>query len=411
MPWMETPVPNQRLQFLADYERKERPVAQLARQYAISRKTAYKWIARYAAEGPAGLVDASRAPKHHPQQVPEAMVEQILALRDEFGWGARKLRVMLEAKPSERPWPAISTIEQILKDHGRVIGRPKRRRVPVQSQPFVACDGPNSLWCCDFKGHFLTGDGQRVYPLTITDAFSRYVLCCQALEHCDYESVRPIFRQVFQEYGLPVAIRSDNGPPFASRAVAGLSRLSVEWIKLGIVVERIDPGHPEQNGRHERMHLTLKQETASPPAGTWRAQQQRFEAWRQRFNHVRPHEALGMATPASVYGRSPRPCPAQTPSVVYPAGWPTRRVQCDGDFWWQHQPVFLSEVLAGEPVGLERVDERYWRVWLGPVWLGVFDSQTLGMLRAAQVRRRGWLRPDSSQARPSAALQDAPARE
>jgi transposase InsO family protein len=408
MPWKETRVSEQRMMFITEYEFEEESMAELCRKYGISRKTGYKWFARWRDEGTRGLSDHSRAPLHHPNKVLAWQVEAILAARDRWGWGPKKLRVLLSRERSGIVWPAISTIEQILKDHARVIPRKKRRRVPPQTQPLAHCDGPNAVWCCDFKGHFATADGQRCYPLTITDGFSRYLLRCQGLAQSDYVAVRPIFEWAFREYGLPRAIRSDNGPPFASRAVAGLSRLSLWWIKLGIEPERIEPGKPQQNGRHERMHLTLKQQTASPPASTARKQQQRFDEFRREYNGIRPHEALGMQTPESVYEASPQPYPRREPEVSYPAGWAVRKVQGRGEFYWRGE-VPLSEVLRGETIGLEPVDGRYWRTYFGPVWLGVFDDHTRRMLTRAQLRRQPQLLPRDQQDRPSAALQDDPA--
>lgn len=408
MPWMETRVTEQRMKFVVEYELGEESMAQLCRKYGIARKTGYKWWVRWQVEGAGGLADRSRAPRRHPNQVPAEQVASILAIRDRFGWGPKKLRVLLQRRQPDVRWPALSTIQQILDDHGRVIRRKKRRRVPPQSQPLAHCDGPNAVWCCDFKGYFLTADGRRCCPLTISDGLSRYVLRCQGLERGNHESSRPIFEGAFREYGLPQAIRSDNGAPFASRAVAGLSRLSVWWIKLGIRPERIAPGKPQQNGRHERMHLTLKQATASPPASTARRQQQRFDAFLREFNEIRPHEALAMQTPASVYHPSPRPYPAREPEVTYPDDWAKRKVQCDGDFSWKHEPIFLSEVLYGETVGLEPVDGRYWRAYFGPVSLGVFDAARRRMLTAAQTRRKPDLLACCPKDRPSAPLQDDP---
>jgi putative transposase len=407
MPWMENRVTEQRMKLIAEYEVGLASMAELCRTYGISRKTGYKWLTRWLDEGAGGLADRSRARRHHPNQVKPELVAAILDARDRYGWGPKKLRVILEREQSEIAWPALSTMQQILKENGRVIPRKRRRRVPPQTQPMAHCDGPNAVWCCDFKGHFATGEGRRCHPLTISDGFSRYLLRCQGLKRTTHEMVRPIFQWAFKEYGLPRAIRSDNGAPFASRAVAGLSRLSVWWIKLGIQPDRIEPGKPQQNGRHERMHLTLKQATANPPARTFRRQQSRFDGFRQEFNDVRPHEALGMATPASRYVESSRRYPSREPEMTYPAEWATRKVQCDGDFTWKGTPVFLSEVLQGERIGLEPIDGRHWRAYFGPVYLGVFDAHRRGMLTAAQVRRHPeWVPP--RKARPSAALQDEP---
>jgi len=340
------------MKFVVEYQGGEQSMAELCRQYGVSRKTGYKWLMRWLREGPAGLEDRSRTPHHQPNRVSPEKVAAILAVRDRYGWGPKKLRVLLAREHPQIVWPAISTMEQILKDHGRVIPRKKRRRVPPQMQPLAHCNGSNTVWCCDFKGHFSTGDGQRCYPLTITDGFSRYLFRCQGLPRSNYASVWPIFECAFREYGLPQAIRSDNGPPFASRALRGLSRLSVWWIKLGIEPERIEPGKPQQNGRHERMHLTLKQETATPPASTPRKQQRRFDEFRHVFNHVRPHEALAMRTPASVYEPSPHEYPKRLAELHYPPAWRTRKVQRRGEFYWRGE-VPLSEVLTGETIGLE----------------------------------------------------------
>jgi transposase InsO family protein len=410
MPWKETRVSDERMKFVVEYEFEEESMAQLCRKYDISRKTGYKWLARWEADGLVGLADHSRAPLHHPNKVAVGQVSAIVAARDRWGWGPKKLRALLARERPELVWPAISTIEQILKDHARVIPRKKRRRVPPQTQPLAHCVGPNSVWCCDFKGHFATADGQRCYPLTITDGFSRYLLRCHGLDQTDFGAVRPIFEWAFREYGLPQAIRSDNGAPFASRAIGGLSRLSVWWIKLGIEPERIEPGKPQQNGRHERMHLTLKQQTASPPGSTARMQQQRFDKFREEYNQVRPHEALGMKTPASIYQASSRAYPASEPEVQYPDGWVTRKVQKRGEFYWR-AAVLLSEVLSGEMIGLEPVDGRFWRAYFGPKWLGVFDGHHRRMLAAPEVRRRPELLPRDPQDRPSAALQGDPAEE
>ena len=407
MPWRETRVSCERMKFVVAYDRKEQSMAELCRMYGISRKTGYKWVARWLAAGPSGLEDHSRAPHRQARRVSQEKVAAILAIRDRYGWGPKKLRVLLEREHAEVTWPAISTIELILKDHGRVLPRKTRRRVPRQTQPLAHCVGPNAVWCCDFKGHFATGDGRRCYPLTITDGFSRYLIRCQGLTRSDLSSVRPIFTCAFRQYGLPRAIRSDNGPPFASRALAGLSRLSVWWIKLGIRPERIEPGKPQQNGRHERMHLTLKQSTASPPASTFRGQQRQFDAFLAEYNDVRPHEGLDMQTPASVYEASVREYPAREPQMHYPVAWRTRKVQARGEFYWSGE-VPLTEVLTGETIGLEPIDGRYWRVWFGPVWLGVFDAHRRRMLTKIQRRRHPELEPRDPMDRPSAALQDDP---
>lgn len=409
MPWKESCVMDQRMHFVVEYDLDELTMAQLCRQYGISRKTGYKWLARIE-RGPEGLRDLSRAPRHHPNQVPPGIEELVLDLRVAHPtWGPRKLLALLQRRDGRRAWPARSTIAALLRRRGLAAPRKRRRRVPPQEQPFGACDGPNAVWCADFKGWFRTGDGRRCDPLTISDAYSRYLLRCQVLDDCGtYESVWPICQAAFSEYGLPGAIRTDNGPPFASRGVAGLSRLSLEWIKLGIRHERIDAGQPQQNGRHERMHQTLKQDAASPPAANGRSQQRRFDRFSREFNQERPHEALGMATPASVYEPSGRVHPGPVGDLRYPAGWACRRVGTKGKLHWNGREVFLGDVLHRELVGLEPLDGRYWRVYFGPVALGILDEHERRILRPGEALGRGLDVIPQAQEPPSAALQEAP---
>lgn len=328
MPWTESCAMDQRMHFVVEYDWDELTMAELCRKYGISRKTGYKWLTRVEEEGFESFKDRSRAPHHHPNQLTEAVEQAILALRALHPtWGPKKLLRRLQDQDSPKRWPARSTIAEVIRRHGLAWPRKRRRRVVPHEQPFARCDGPNSVWCVDFKGWFRTSDGQRCDPLTISDAFSRYLIRCQAVEDPGLRSVRPVFEAAFREYGLPWAIRSDNGTPFASHGIAGLSRLSVWWIRLGIRPERIEPGQPQQNGRHERMHLTLKNETASPSAATVRRQQQRFDAFQEEYNQQRPHEALELATPASKYQPSARPYPARLPEMAYPTEWACRRVR------------------------------------------------------------------------------------
>lgn len=389
-------------------------LAELCRRFGVSRTTAYKWIERYEIQGVAGLADRSRAPGHHPNAVDELTCERILAARRAHPtWGPRKLLTILERAHPRKDWPVASTIGQMLQREGLSVPRKRCRRVPRDPQPLSAGLAANDVWCIDFKGWFRTGDGRRCDPLTLTDAASRFLLRCRAARHTGHDAVRPLVEAALREYGLPRAIRSDNGPPFASRAVAGLSALSVWWIKLGITPQRIDPGRPDQNGSHERMHLTLKQETANPPARDGRRQQERFDAFRREFNEERPHEGLGMDTPDEHYEPSPRAYPARVGEPQYPgAGWLTRRVQKNGEFSWKHQEVFLSEVLGGETIGLEPLDDRYWRAHFGPVELGLFDSHRRRMMIAAQARRWERSRRAPPGSPPSAALRSGnPAEE
>lgn len=300
----------ERTRFVLEYERGWWTMTDLCAIFGIARETGYYWLRRYQQGGLEALRDQSRMPERHPNQTPAKIERAVLELRREhMRWGPRKLKRVLEREAPERPWPAASTIGAMLAREGLVVARKKRRRAPPYTAPFAAAEEANRVWCADFKGWFQTQDGERVDPLTISDAYSRYLLRCQSVKTTRSEQVGGVFEAAFRECGLPQAIRTDNGVPFASRAIAGLSRLAVWWMKLGIVPERIAAGHPEQNGRHERMHRTLKQETASPPAANWRAQQRAFDRFRREYNEERPHEALDMQTPAAVYTPSQRAYP------------------------------------------------------------------------------------------------------
>jgi putative transposase len=295
-------------------------------------------------------------------------------------WGPRKLKWVLERDQPGPNWPAASTIGGLLKREGLVVARKPRRRTAPYREPLAHADGPNRVWCADFKGWFRTGDGERIDPLTISDAHSRYLLRCQAVEKTNAERARGIFEAAFREYGMPESIRTDNGAPFASQAVAGLSRLAVWWMKLGIVPERIEAGHPEQNGRHERLHRTLKQETAEPAAANRRAQQRAFDRFRQEYNQQRPHQALGMQTPATRYEPSPRAYPARVPEPEYPTTMLVRSVHHQGQIRWKKHEVFLSEVLWGERIGLLPVNEHRFNIYFAQFPIAQFDSRKLRVL-------------------------------
>ena len=375
MPWKESSVLDQRKEFVGEYEGGLVTMAELCRIYEISRETGYKWVQRYQEQGWKGLEDLSRSPQRHPNQTAPELEERIVDLRRAHPrWGARKLRAYLEQRYSRVKWPAASTIGDLLQREGLIIARVLRRKTPPYTQPLAHAGEPNQVWCVDFKGWFRTQDGERIDPLTISDACSRYLLRCQAVERTNTEQVQGIFEATFREYGLPWRMRSDNGAPFASRALAGITRLWVYLMKLGIVLERIEPGHPEQNGRHERMHRTLEEETAQPPAAHRRAQQKAFHRFRWDYNQERPHEALGQKTPASCYQPSPRSYPARIREPEYGTGMQVRRVGLRGGFSWKHESVFLSEALIGERVGLESIDERYFTIYFAEFPLGRFDS-------------------------------------
>jgi putative transposase len=318
MPWKASGVMEEKLRFICEHDLGEKNMTELCHRYGIARETGYVWLRRYRASGLDGLVEYRRAAHRHPNQTPEEIEQMVLELRQaHMHWGPRKLKRILERDEPGRHWPAASTIGALLKREGLVVTRKKRVHTAPYTEPLAHAQQANRVWCADFKGWFYTANGQRIDPLTLSDAYSRYLLRCQAVEKTNTARVQAIFEAAFREYGMPEAIRTDNGPPFASRALAGLSRLAIWWIKLGIVPERIAAGHPEQNGRHERMHRTLKTEAAQPPADTRRQQQQALDRFRQEYNEVRPHEALEMHTPAEVYQPLPRKFPAHVPELQY----------------------------------------------------------------------------------------------
>jgi transposase InsO family protein len=347
----------------------------LCDEFGISRKTGYKWLGRYQAEGASGLQERSSAPLRHGRLLDDEVFSAVLALRERWpSWGARKLRAKLLTQRPELVLPAASTIGAWLQSAGCTSAPSRRRRTPVFPGPFASISAPNDVWCTDFKGWFLTGDGCRCDPLTITDAHSRYLLRCQGVGGQDEGSVQPEFERVFRQFGLPRAIRSDNGVPFASVGAGGLSRLSVWWLKLGIAIERIAPGRPQQNGRHERMHRTLKAETASPPAQSLAAQQARFDQFSAEFNNERPHEGLGQLVPASIYVASPRPYPSHLREIAYDADTAVRRVRSDGQIKWSGGMIYVGEVLVGELVGVSETHLGDWLVRFAGVDLGYIDS-------------------------------------
>jgi transposase InsO family protein len=336
--------------------------------------------------GSGGLAELNRAPRSHPNQTGLSIEHAVLELRQaHMRWGPRKLKRILERDQAGLPWPASSTIGEIVKRAGLVMPRKKRRRTEPYSEPLAHAVECNRVWCADFKGWFKIGDGTRIDPLTITDACSRYLLRSQAVEKTDTERVRAIFEAAFGEYGLPEAIRTDNGAPFASTAVGGLSRLTVWWIKLGIVHERIQAGHPEQNGRHERMHRTLKQDLHL--AQDWRGQQRELDRFRQDFNQVRPHEALAMQTPASVYEPSLRSYPTRLPKIEYPDTMEVRAVASHGCFHWKKKPIFLTQVLWGEPIGLLPLGHNLFNIYFATLPLTGFDAARGKLVR---LNNPGW---------------------
>ena len=381
MPWKETRVMDQKIQMISNWLSGEYTLTELSRIYGVSRKSVYKWIERYEADQGSGLKERSRRPLTMPRATAPEVVAEILAAKGRHEhWGARKLLAWLRVKHLGQRWPAPSTTYEILKRHGLVCARRRRHHTPPYSDPFLRCNQPNEVWCADFKGQFRLGEGRLCYPLTLTDSHSRYLLGCWGLEHPRYLATRSYLEWAFREYGLPAAVRTDNGVPFASVGLGGLSSLSVWFIKLGIRPERIEKGHPEQNGRHERMHRTLKAEAISPPRKSMNEQQRAFDRFRTGYNTERPHEALGQKTPASIYQASAREYPAKLPEVEYPSNYRARRVKHNGDFKWNGTELYLSAALAGERVGFKQIDDGIWKIFFSFYPIGLMDDRTLRII-------------------------------
>jgi len=374
MPWEETSAMDQRIGCIGDWLSGEYTKSELCRAYGISRPTADKWIRRYREGGPGGLAELSRAAHAHPNQTADEVRAMIVETKlGHQTWGPKKVVDALRREEPQWGWPADSTAGEILKRAGLVRPRVRRRRVAPYSDPFRDCGGPNQTWSADFKGDFRLGNARRCYPLTISDNCSRYLLVCRALARPSYEAVHPWFEWVFREHGLPEAIRTDNGAPFASLAVGGISQLSKWWIQLGITPERMRPGKPAQNGRHERLHRTLK--AAVPAQATLQAQQRQYDPFREEYNWQRSHEALGRQTPGSVYRCSPRSYPVKLPAVEYESGVTVRQVRHNGEIKWQGELTYISEVLAHEPLGLTHVDEQQWEIRYSFHLLGILDQR------------------------------------
>jgi transposase InsO family protein len=383
MPWARTDWMSERVKFIAAFLDHEASFTDLCLDFGVSRKTGYKWVRRYQADGAGALQERSRAPHSHPNEISVDLVQAIVAIRRRHPrWGPRKVKVILRRQRPKALLPAASTIGDILKRSGLVRARKRIRRSAPYRDRLRQYDAPNAVWCADFKGHFAIGPhrGRRCHPLTISDGYSRFLLRCRGLRRPITWPVRRVFESAFCEYGLPRAIRTDNGPPFSSLAPAGLSQLAVWWIRLGIRPERIEPGRPDQNGRHERMHGTLKVETAKPPRSSFSSQQRAFDRFRKEYNHDRPHEAIGQEVPASLYRPSLRSYPKHLPEPEYPRHFETRVAYPNGVISFGATQWYVSICLAGERVGLEPRDDGRWRVHFGWVPIGIMD------LKEAEVR-------------------------
>ena len=375
LPWRQTNPEEEQIQFIERWKAGRVTFAELCGQFGISRKTGYKRVQRYEAYGWEGLGDRSRVRHRHPNRTSRAVAERLIAFKHARPkWGPKKIVERLRQVEPDESWPAPSTAGEILDRAGLVKRRKRRRHATPWSEPFAAAEEPNDVWSIDFKGWFRTGDGVRIDPLTVQDAASRYLLVCNGLLQPTGLEVHRVLERAFREYGLPTTIRSDNGSPFASIGLGSLSSLAVWWVKLEIVPERIDPGHPEQNGRLERLHRTLKAETASPPCATRRRQQRAFDTFRQTYNEERPHEALGQQPPARYYHASFRSYPSRVSAPEYEVGVTVRKVRSNGEIKWKGDKIYLSEALTGEPVGLVQQDDRLWTIQFGPLVIGLLDD-------------------------------------
>lgn len=387
MVWRETGIMDERLRFVLGCLENDETMTELCERFGISRKTGYKWLGRYRALGPAGLHDLPRAPLHHGRATPLDLVERIVAEKEAHpSFGPKKIAALLRRQSPEHGWSSASTTGAILQRHGLVSARKRPRLRACGNGPWPPAEVPNAVWTGDHKGWFRTRDGRRCEPLTVMDVASRYSLALQACDTTGDEEAWPVFQRLFAEHGLPERFRSDNGSPFASVGVVGLTPLSMRFVKLGIRLERITPGKPQQNGRHERFHLTMLPLAQKPEADRAR-QQARFDAFRREYNSERPHEALVMTTPAEHYRPSPRSMPERLPEPDYPLEAAVRRVRSNGEIKWNGGLIYVSHTLAGELVAAEETGDGEWAVRFHDHPIGVIDS------RHQKLRRRSALQP------------------
>lgn len=377
MPWDERTRMDQKVRFAVAMSSGTYSMTELCREFGISRKTGYKWLDRFREAGALGLEDRSRAPKRTPHEMDATCAAQILEQRRKHPtWGPRKLLAVLERNAPALPWPAASSAGDLLKREGLVVARSRRRALPHRAAPVTQMDYPNETWTCDFKGEFRLGNGELCYPLTIRDGASRALLACSGQPSTQTSTAREVFEETFLSFGLPEKILSDGGVPFAAAtSVKRLSSLSVWWIRLGITPVLTQPGRPDQNGAHEQMHRILKAETTKPPCYSMEEQQVVFDAFREEYDAVRPHEGIGMRAPFDLHTRSPRPYPSTLPELVYPGHYEVRRVHRGGEFQLHTSRIFLSVTLAGELIGLVEEEHQIWSVYFGPVLLGRYNER------------------------------------
>lgn len=374
MPWITIKPMDQKMKLIADMQTGYFSITDLSQKYGISRKTTYKWIDRYEELGIDGLKEQSRRPKYSPKQTSENLVEMIIKEKlKNRNRGPKKIYHQLKMQYSDIDWPAPSTIGEWLNKHGLVKERKRRLRVPPYTEPFKSCQNPNAVWSADYKGQFLTLDGKPCYPLTVSDNYSRYLLKCQGLYGPRYQPTKDVFESAFREYGLPDAIRIDNGTPFVARGIGGLSRLSIWWIQLGIVPERIDKGCPQQNGRHERLHRTLKAEAIDSKALDIKEQQKQFDWFCFDYNHNRPHESLNQEPPVKHYQKSNRIYIEKPIRPEYDHGFIIRRVCSGGDIKLYGSRYYLTELLFGQDVGLKETSDGILTIYYSFLPIGTID--------------------------------------
>jgi transposase InsO family protein len=374
MPWKIMDAMDQKITLISDWNSSAYSKAELARKYELSRQTIYKWLLRYEQEGIDGLKERSRAPHECANKTSQDLINAIISRkRENMKRGPKKIIAQLAREYPGVKWPAPSTAGEWLKRYDLTKRRKKRHRVAPYTEPFRACAGPNTVWSADYKGQFQTLDGKLCYPLTISDNYSRYLIRCAGLNGPRHYQTKAVFESAFREYGLPDAIRTDNGTPFAYSSIGGLSYLSIWWILLGIVPERIEKGCPEQNGRHERMHRTLKDEAIDPPASTLKDQRVIFDEFRKIYNTARPHEALGQKYPIDYYRPSLRAYPKQVRKPEYGSALEVRYVCNNGHFMFRNEDYFISKLLANYPIGLKEVDDGYWQIYFSFHPIGHLD--------------------------------------
>lgn len=376
MAWRSTQVEHQREDFITAYKENTYTISELCQQFAISRKTGYKWLTRFENEGKEGLVDRSRARHSQPHKVTSEQTQKILDAKHRYlKWGPKKIAAFLEQNQPLEKWPSGTTIGRILGEHDLIIPRKYRKRFPAKTDPLSHAQKPNDVWCIDFKGWFQTKDHIKCDPMTLTDAHSRFLIYCSKLHANTVEEVWKSLKRIFYTYGLPNYLRHDNGPPFATNGAGRLSRLSVNLIKAGVIPEWIDPGKPYQNGRHERMHLTLKGEGVFPMKLTLKEQQMKFMEFQRYFNMERPHEALQQRTPASVYQPSTRTWDGQLHAPEYSQEYQVKRVRASGTISLCGIDVFVGKTLENEYVGLKENEDGNQAIYFGPVFLGTIDHE------------------------------------